>query len=151
MSNRWIEALKGSESGRRALERERLLLETTEAISSLMDHQGLNKAQLAEKLGRSPAFVTKILRGTNNFTLSTLVDVFFTLDRSVHVSLAPLGDEMRVPTELDHVRMQEPFDWNQHFAHFVKRDASPYASCPQPTASQRSWQAPANLTFATAA
>ena len=35
----------------------------------------MSRSDLAEKLGVSPAFVTKLMRGQNNFTLRTMVKV----------------------------------------------------------------------------
>jgi transcriptional regulator with XRE-family HTH domain len=93
----WQEALSSSDEGRKLIEQERLLLEATEAISRVMDAQGVSRAELARKLQRTPAFVTKLLQGDNNFTLRTLSDVFFELGRSVHLELGQIGDAARVP------------------------------------------------------
>lgn len=93
----WQETLSSSDEGRKLIEQERLLLEATEAISRVMEAKGVSRAELARKLERTPAFVTKLLQGDNNFTLRTLSDVFFELGRSVHLELGPLGGATRVP------------------------------------------------------
>ncbi len=94
MTAKWIEKLESSESGRRTLEQERLIMQATEAIASLMHEQAVSRAELARRIGKSPAFVTKILRGDNNFTLRTLSDLLFALDRSAHLSLGDIGEDI---------------------------------------------------------
>ena len=97
MSANWIQSLHETAEGRRLLEQERVLLEVTEIICKLMEASGVSKSQLARSLSKSPAFVTKILNGTNNFTLRTLSDVFLALGKSLHVELGPAGDAIRLP------------------------------------------------------
>jgi len=94
MTAKWIKRLEASESGRRALEQERLIMQATEAIASLMQEQSVSRTELSRRIGKSQAFVTKILRGDNNFTLRTLSDLLFALDRSVNVSLGDVGDDI---------------------------------------------------------
>ena len=103
MTANWIERLLQTEDGRRALEQERLIMQATEAIAMLMDEQQISRSELARRIGKSPAFITKLLRGNNNFTLRTLSDVFFALDCSAHLSLGKIGDGISLcstsPTE----------------------------------------------------
>lgn len=94
MTANWINVLESTDSGRRALEQERLIIQATEAIASLMTEQKVSRADLAKRIGKSPAFVTKILRGDNNFTLRTLSDVLFVLNRSAHLSLGEIGEQL---------------------------------------------------------
>ena len=49
------------------------ILEITESLVREMQRQGLTRTELAERLGTSPAYVTKLLRGKANFTLATMV------------------------------------------------------------------------------
>jgi transcriptional regulator with XRE-family HTH domain len=49
--------------------------EISDQIDRLMATQGMTKAELSRKLGTSPAYVTKILRGNANFTLDSLVQI----------------------------------------------------------------------------
>lgn len=94
MTAKWIERLGESEEGRRLIEQERLIMQATEAIATLLQEQDVSRAQLARRIGKSSAFVTKLLRGDNNFTLRTLSDVFFALHRSAHLSLGSVGDDI---------------------------------------------------------
>lgn len=96
MTANWIENLEQDEQGRRILEQERLILEVTEAIATLLEEQNVSRSELARRIGKSPAFVSKLLRGDNNFTLRTLSDVFFAVDRAAHLSLGDVGDGARM-------------------------------------------------------
>ena len=98
MTAKWIERLQESDDGRRLIEQERLIMEATEAIATLLEEQNVSRADLARRIGTSSAFVTKLLRGDNNFTLRTLSDVFFALNRSAHLSLCDVGDDIAVGT-----------------------------------------------------
>jgi transcriptional regulator with XRE-family HTH domain len=72
-------------------QRERLAIEITELISHLMDEQGVSRAELASRLGKSRAYVTKLLRHGSNLTVQTISDVFHALGRSLRVVDRPLS------------------------------------------------------------
>ena len=65
------------------------ILDFTEAMVREMDRQQITRAELARRLGSSPAYVTKILRGDANFTLETMVKIARALDTELRVALAP--------------------------------------------------------------
>jgi len=94
MTANWMDKLRQDDHGRRLLEQERLIIEVTEAIATLLQEQEVSRSELARRIGKTPAFVTKLLRGQNNFTLRTLSDVLFALDRSAHLSLGDVGDDV---------------------------------------------------------
>jgi transcriptional regulator with XRE-family HTH domain len=54
---------------------ETLILNITETISENMEKKGFNRSKFAEILKVSPPAVTKILNGTSNFTLKTLLTI----------------------------------------------------------------------------
>lgn len=95
MTAKWIERLQQSSDGLRVVEQERFIMQVTEAIATLLEEQNVSRTELARRIGKSPAFVTKLLRGDNNFTLRTLSDVIFALKRSAHLSLGEIGDNAR--------------------------------------------------------
>jgi transcriptional regulator with XRE-family HTH domain len=75
---RWAEQYqtKTTNAGERRLARqEQLLFDATELISRVMKEEGVTKADLAKRLGKSKAFVTQVLRGQSNMTLRTLSDL----------------------------------------------------------------------------
>lgn len=96
MSGNWIDRLNRTPTGRRELERQRAVVEVTELISRLMESNDVSKAELARRIDRPASFVTKILRGSNNFTVSTLSDVFSALGHSIHFYCGQVGDELKV-------------------------------------------------------
>jgi transcriptional regulator with XRE-family HTH domain len=58
-----------------AFKAETAIMEFTEEISRMMEERKISKTQLAQRLGASPAYITKILRGTSNFTLDSMVKI----------------------------------------------------------------------------
>lgn len=94
MTASWIERVRETRNGERICEQERLVMQATEAIAEIMESDNVSRTELARRLGKSPAFVTKLLRGHNNFTLRTLSDVLFALNRSVHLSLGEIGEDI---------------------------------------------------------
>jgi transcriptional regulator with XRE-family HTH domain len=63
------------------------ILEFTESVVREMARQRLTRTALAERLGTTPAYVTKILRGKVNFTLATMVRLSRALSVDLHVRL----------------------------------------------------------------
>ena len=53
-----------------------------------MEKQGVSRADLARRLGTSPAYITKLLRGTYNPTLETVAKIAIALNARVVLSLA---------------------------------------------------------------
>lgn len=70
---------------------ESAILDFTEEILARMEHLDVSKSELANRLGKNPSFVTKLLRGNNNFTLETMVKLARKLDAEVRVHLQPDG------------------------------------------------------------
>ena len=58
-------------------------------ICRLMDEQEMNRAELAEKIDSSPAYITKVLRGNVNFTLATMTKLARAFGNVVRIKLAP--------------------------------------------------------------
>jgi len=63
--------------------RERIVLELGESIVKRMEELGINRAELAKRLGVSNPMVTKMLRGNANFTLRTLVGLAAALEQDL--------------------------------------------------------------------
>jgi transcriptional regulator with XRE-family HTH domain len=66
-----IAEIKNSET----YDKEVLRSEISDQISRLMESQDISNAELARRLGKSRAYVTKILQGNANFTLDSLVQI----------------------------------------------------------------------------
>jgi transcriptional regulator with XRE-family HTH domain len=67
------------------------ILEFTEGIVREMERQNVTRTKLARRLGTTPAYVTKILRGKANFTLDTMVRLARALDTELHVEILERG------------------------------------------------------------
>ncbi len=74
----------------RLLEQESRILEATALIEELLEESGVNRKELAEKLGRSKGFVSHILAGDRNMTLRTLSDFAYALEHRVKMAAVPL-------------------------------------------------------------
>jgi len=81
-----------SVQNRHLLRQEELILEVTEALSEAMIRQGISKAELARRLGKTKGFVSQILAGGRNLTLRTIADVADTLECQVRVQVLSQTD-----------------------------------------------------------
>lgn len=70
-----------------------LKVELCEQIYSIMEQEGITKAELARRLQTSRAYITKLLQGSANFTLESLVKVARALKCNVSVNLRFQGGE----------------------------------------------------------
>lgn len=68
---------------------EGVILELTEKICKRMEEKNINRSELASLLQVSPAFVTKILNGTSNFTLKTMMLLADALECQLSIDLKP--------------------------------------------------------------
>lgn len=49
------------------------MLEFARVLNDAMSARGISRAELARRIGASPAYVTKVLRGDANLTIATMV------------------------------------------------------------------------------
>jgi len=75
----------------RIYEREELAFEASELISKLMEAEGVNKTELADRLGTSKSHITNLLSGARNMTVHTLADLAFVLGHKIELRDAPLA------------------------------------------------------------
>jgi len=68
---------------------ERLVVDLTEEICQAMQDQGISRSELAKRLGKSKAWITKLLRGDQNMTLKTVVTVLWELGQTLNVDVQP--------------------------------------------------------------
>ncbi|MCY4372458.1 MAG: helix-turn-helix domain-containing protein [Spirochaetaceae bacterium] len=54
---------------------EELILDVTERLTEALDNAGITKGELAERLGKSPGFVSQVFGGGRNLTLRTVSDI----------------------------------------------------------------------------
>lgn len=70
-------------------------MDFTDSLESLMQRRGVNKSDLARRIETSPAYITKILRGSTNFTLETMVKLVRALEGELHVRACAKEDDAR--------------------------------------------------------
>lgn len=73
--NAWIE----DKENEKFFCQENFILEVSELIQSELDAKNVTRKDLADKLGKSKAFVSQILSGSRNLTLRTLSDICYAL------------------------------------------------------------------------
>jgi len=77
-----------SKAEERAYAREELVYNVTEDLLIALEVMGLNKKELACRLGKSRSYVTQMLSGARNMTLGSLSDICFAIDLKPKVTLA---------------------------------------------------------------
>jgi len=66
-----------------------LILDFTEGLHKIMEANGVSRSELARRLGVSPAYITKVLRGNVNFTLDSMVRLVRAAGGEVSLQVAP--------------------------------------------------------------
>lgn len=69
------------------------------AISKTMTEKGISKSDLARLIGKSPAYVTKIMTGDCNLTIESMV----TISRAIGMKFTPLVTEDTKPLSSSNV------------------------------------------------
>jgi len=72
-----------------------LILDFTEGLHKIMEANGVSRSELARRLGVSPAYITKVLRGNVNFTLDSMVRLVRAAGGGVSLQFAPKAQEKR--------------------------------------------------------
>ncbi|MGC9329139.1 MAG: helix-turn-helix domain-containing protein [Candidatus Hinthialibacter sp.] len=88
---------------------EGVILNLAEQIQEEMDKQGITRQDLAQKMGKSSSCISRALRGNQNLTLSTAVQIGLALGLKMNVSFSPLNhsDENKAQDSA-----QEPIIWS---------------------------------------
>jgi transcriptional regulator with XRE-family HTH domain len=72
-----------------------LILDFTEGLHKMMEANGVSRSELAQRLGVSPAYITKVLRGNVNFTLDSMVRLVRAAGGEVSLQVAPKAQKKR--------------------------------------------------------
>ena len=78
---------------------ESTIVNLTEQICEIMETEGISRADLARRLGKSRAWVTKVLHGDRNLTLKTITEVLWELGYKSSIQTEPRLD---IPANLEH-------------------------------------------------
>ncbi|MCW5547514.1 MAG: helix-turn-helix transcriptional regulator [Opitutaceae bacterium] len=88
-----LQAMMAAARQTHAFKLESAKMEFTEDMLKLLDARDLSQSDLAKRIGSSPAYITKILRGTSNFTLDTMVKIASALDAEFRCHLQARGTQ----------------------------------------------------------
>lgn len=64
-------------------------------LNTLMMEQGINKAELAKRIRKSAPYVTKVLRGDTNLTISSMTALLDAINCELHIKGCRKGDGMK--------------------------------------------------------
>ena len=64
------------------------VLDFTRDLCRLMEEKKMSRAELARRIGTSRAYITRLLAGSANFTLATMVKLAMAFDGVLHVHIA---------------------------------------------------------------
>lgn len=65
------------------------------SVFSGMSRLRLSKAELSERIGCSPSYITKILKGDANFTIETMVKISRALDTKLCIHLSDANESIQ--------------------------------------------------------
>ena len=68
---------------------EQAIIDFTERVVAAMHERGMSRVELAQRLGVSKAFVTKLLNGNPNLTIRTMVAIADALECKLLIDIPP--------------------------------------------------------------
>lgn len=71
----WLQGFAEDDDNRRLFEGARLITQVTEVIASAIEDRGLARSEVAERMGKSGAFVSQLLAGDRNMTLRSVAEL----------------------------------------------------------------------------
>lgn len=94
MTTKWGKLIEAAER-KPAYWAEGAWLQFTEDLLALMNAQNVTRADLARRVGVSPAYITKVFRGTVNLTLETMSRLALAVGASPRLHVAPVDQLTR--------------------------------------------------------
>jgi len=82
----WLDQFKEEYENDAEYLSEKLFLETMEKILTTMEYNNISKAELAERMGVSRAYISKLFNSSTNLTLTTLAKISIAL--GVHIGIS---------------------------------------------------------------
>lgn len=83
----------------RLVRQEELILDVTERLTEALRDTGMTRAELAQRLGRTPGFVSQVFAGGRNLTLRTISDVAAALSLRPALELSPVRESAPRPVQ----------------------------------------------------
>jgi transcriptional regulator with XRE-family HTH domain len=100
----------------RLFQQERAIYEVTELLELLMTELGVNRAELAKRLGKSRGWVTQLLDGEANKTIRTVADAFAVLGHEYRSFYRPIKIGSQSGQTASSSVMSSNGDARQHFS-----------------------------------
>ena len=104
-------------------------IDFTEEICKCMEKQNINRKELAKRIGSSPAYITKILRGNANFTLESMVRISRALGSELRCHLQPDGAISQWFDMVYQTEEEENIDLTEQLKHYFEHDCSKMGEC----------------------
>jgi transcriptional regulator with XRE-family HTH domain len=95
MSKKSFAALYAKLEPTPAYQAEKLAVAFLAELNAFMQAHGVSNAELARRAGVSPAYITKLFRGSSNLTIETLTKFADAVGCKVHMHLANNGADVR--------------------------------------------------------
>lgn len=95
-----------------------------EDILKAMEENDISKTQLAERLGKSRQYVTRILNETANFTLKSIAEITCALDMQVQTRIYRQDEVLNISSKLLKVEVKNFNNDNEY------RNSVPYQEIP---------------------
>lgn len=118
---------QSSDHNRRLLREEELILEVTEAVSAVMQEEGVSKTQLAKRMGKTKGFISQLLSGGRNLTLRTLAGLVDALGYRVIITVSKDRDGMSVISQSPDLRVNNIEPWSSPWAQSPTRRESDFS------------------------
>lgn len=64
-------------------------------LEKALSESGITKKELAQRVNKSPAWISKILRGDANLTIETMCEITNALNCNIHLHIAPINVNVR--------------------------------------------------------
>lgn len=96
----WLEKRLEDPQFRRLYERECVAEEFICALEEQMRKESVTRTALAEKMGCSPANITRVMSSTTNLTLKSIIEMAFAVDMRVRLNLEPMLSHSRAVTPM---------------------------------------------------
>lgn len=97
---------------------EQAKLEFSIELNRVFKKSGKTQKELAESIGTSQAYITKVFRGDSNFTIETMVKLSRAVGGQIHIHIAPQNAKANWIDVIDSQQSQElnpsVIDWQQY-------------------------------------